>query len=185
MPVGSWIGYTFGWPAAFLTVVALTLATLVAVLRVVPRGLAFQVNDLATLGAALTDWRSLLSVLFTASFIGAIYVLYTYLAPLLAETMGYGCDGVSLVLFAFGAGAVLGNVLGGRLTDRFGPFRTLAFGCTVDDRIDAAVLAPAVPDLAAARADVRLGGLRLVLHGRPADASGRAGRPRAGASCSR
>ena len=44
--------------------------------------------------------------------------------------MGYGRDGVSLVLFAFGAGAVLGNVLGGRLTDRFGPFRTLAFGCT-------------------------------------------------------
>lgn len=129
VPAGSFIGYTFGWPAAFLLVVALTLLSLVGVLRVVPRELDFQVNTLGTLGAALADWRSLLSVLFTASLIGAIYVLYTYLAPLLAETMGYGRDGVSLVLLVFGAGAVLGNMLGGWLTDRVGPFRTLVFGC--------------------------------------------------------
>ena len=130
VPVGSWIGYTFGWPAAFFIVVVLTVATIAGVLRVVPRALAFQVNTLGTLGAALADWRSFLSVLFTASFIGAIYVLYTYLAPLLSTTMDYGRDGVTLILFVFGAGAVLGNMLGGRLTDRFGPYATLAFACT-------------------------------------------------------
>ena len=130
VPAGSWIGYTFGWPAAFGVVVVLTLVALAGVVRVVPRQLAFQVNTLGTLGAALADWRSVLSVLFTATLLGAIYVLYTYLAPLLSETMGYGRDGVSLILLAFGAGAVLGNVLGGRLTDRFGPYATLAFVCT-------------------------------------------------------
>ena len=129
VPIGSWIGYTFGWPAAFALVVALSAATLAGVLAIVPRGLAFQVNTLGTLGAALADWRSVLSVLFTASLIGAIYVLYTYLAPLLAATMGYGRDGVSLVLVVFGAGAVIGNMLGGYLTDRLGAFRTLALGC--------------------------------------------------------
>ena len=129
VPAGSWIGYTFGWPVAFFVVVALSLATLVGVLAVVPRTLAFQVNTLGTLGAALADWRSLLSVLFTSTLIGAIFVLYTYLAPLLAATMGYGRDGISLVLFVFGAGAVLGNMLGGWLTDRVGPYRTLVFVC--------------------------------------------------------
>ena len=129
VPVGSWIGYTFGWPVAFHIAAALTLATAVGVLVVVPRGLPFQVNDFGTLGAALADWRSVLSVLFTASFIGAIYVLYTYLAPLLSTTMDYDRDGVSLVLFMFGAGAVIGNMLGGRLTDRFGSYATLAFAC--------------------------------------------------------
>ena len=129
VPVGSWIGYTFGWPVAFHLVAALTLASVAGVVHVVPRELAFQVNGLGTLGAALADWRSVLSVLFTASFIGAIYILYTYLAPLLSTTMDYGRDGVSLILFAFGAGAVIGNVLGGRLSDRFGPYATLAFAC--------------------------------------------------------
>jgi len=129
VPAGSWIGYTFGWPAAFGLVVALTLVTLVAVLRVVPRALAFQVNDLATLRSALADWKSLVSVLFTATFIAAIYVLYTYLSPLLSATMGFGRDGVTLVLVMFGIGAVLGNMIGGRLTDRLGAFRTLVFGC--------------------------------------------------------
>lgn len=130
VPAGSWLGYAFGWPVAFLVVAALSLATLAGVLLLVPRALAFQVNTLATLRDALADLPSLLSVLFTASFIGAIYVLYTYLAPLLSAAMGYGRDGVSLVLLVFGVGAVAGNALGGRLSDRFGPYRTLLFCCT-------------------------------------------------------
>ena len=129
VPAGSWLGYAFGWPIAFVVVALLTFATLVGVLALVPRELPFQVNTLATLGAALADLPSLISVLFTASFIGAIYVLYTYLAPLLSTTMDYGGSGVSLVLLVFGVGAVLGNGLGGRLTDRFGPYRTLLFCC--------------------------------------------------------
>lgn len=130
VPVGAWIGYTFGWPVAFAIVVVLSLITLCGVLWVVPGKLAFQVNGLDTLAAALADRRSLFSVLFTASYIGAIYIVYTYLAPLLAASMNYGRDGVSLVLFVFGIGAVIGNMLGGRLTDRFGPYRTLVFACT-------------------------------------------------------
>ena len=45
--------------------------------------------------------------------------------PLLYETMGYGRDGLTILLLVFGAGAVIGNVLGGYLTDRIGPGWTL------------------------------------------------------------
>lgn len=129
VPVGAWIGYTFGWQTAFAIVVLLSLITLGGVLMVVPARLAFQINGLGTLAAALGDGRSLFAVLFTASYIGAIYIVYTYLAPLLSASMDYGRDGVSLVLFVFGIGAVIGNMLGGHLTDRFGPYRTLIFAC--------------------------------------------------------
>jgi predicted MFS family arabinose efflux permease len=69
------------------------------------------------------------AVLFTASFLGAIYVLFTYLAPLMAETMGFGRDGITLVLLAFGAGAVVGNLIGGWLTDRLGSVKSLVILC--------------------------------------------------------
>ena len=37
--------------------------------------------------------------------------------------MGYGRNGVTFMLVVFGAGAVIGNMFGGRLSDRIGPAR--------------------------------------------------------------
>ena len=129
VPVGSFIGYMFGWQMAFFIVVILSAAAFAGVWRVVPAQLAFQVNTLSTLSDALFDWRSVFSVLYTSSFIATFYVLYTYFAPLLAQVMNYGRDGITLTLLVFGVGAVFGNMLGGRLTDAIGPYRTLMLGC--------------------------------------------------------
>ncbi|MBX2870116.1 MAG: MFS transporter [Acidiferrobacterales bacterium] len=131
VPVGSFLGYTYGWPVAFLLVTTLSVICALLIYHLVPRKMPFQVNTLTTLGRSLLDWRSLLSVLFTASFLGAIYILFTYFAPLLETRMGYQRNGVTIVLLAFGIGAVIGNFLGGKLSDRFGPFETLCFLCVM------------------------------------------------------
>lgn len=129
VPAGSWLGYTVGWQSAFVVVALLSVASAVTAWRLVPPALDVPVNTLATLGAALGDWRSLVSVLFTATYIAAIYVLYTYLAALLEASQGFGRDGVTLVLLVFGVGAIAGNLVGGSLADRIGPSRTLALAC--------------------------------------------------------
>ncbi len=125
VPAGSWIAYTFGWRVAFGVVVMLAIPVIIMVWRVVPAGLAFQVVTLRDLGRTLGEARTMLAVMFTTTFLTGIYVVYTYLAPLLEDTMGYGRDGITMVLVVFGLGAVGGNLLGGRMTDRIGPFRTL------------------------------------------------------------
>ncbi|MEM1302493.1 MAG: hypothetical protein AAGH17_07925, partial [Pseudomonadota bacterium] len=73
----------------------------------------------------LSDGPMMLAVLFTATFLGAIYILYTFMAPLLSTSMGFGRNGITAVLLIFGLGAVIGNLLGGRLADRFGAGPTL------------------------------------------------------------
>ncbi|MGE0502772.1 MAG: MFS transporter [Rhizobiaceae bacterium] len=125
LPVGSFVGYTFGWQAVFLVVAALAAATLLLSLALVPRGLPFQTNSLATLGQALIDWRSMLSVLFTATFTAAAYVVYTFIAPLLEQSMGFGRDGVTMLLAVYGAGAVFGSLAAGWMTDRYGSRTTM------------------------------------------------------------
>jgi len=131
VPVGSFVGYTYGWPVAFWLVVMLGGVCFLLIVFHVPKQIAFQINTVTTLYASLVDWRSLLSVSFTATFLGAIYILFTYLAPILETMMNFGRDGVTLVLIAFGVGAVVGNLLGGKLSDRFGPYRTLCFLCVM------------------------------------------------------
>ena len=125
VPVGTFIAYTFGWRVAFWIVFILALPCLWLIWTRVPKGLSFQPVTLADLKRVLTNGHLMLAVMFTASFLGSIWVVYTYFAPLLTQTMGWGRNGIALALIIFGIGAVIGNVLGGILADRIGPVRTL------------------------------------------------------------
>ncbi|MHA7875972.1 MFS transporter [Roseivivax sp.] len=125
VPLGSFIAYTYGWRAAFALVSALALVGLVLVWFGVPRGLRLTPVSLRDLARVMRDGVAMGAVLYTASFLGAIFVLYTYVAPLLTETMGFGRDEITLTLVIFGVGAVLGNMLGGWMADNLGFLRTL------------------------------------------------------------
>ncbi|MEL6549155.1 MAG: MFS transporter [Pseudomonadota bacterium] len=125
IPAGSWVAYTFGWRAALLIVAALAVPVIFLIWTRVPKGLSFQSTSLSDLGAVLRDGPMMVAIGFTASFLAAIFLLYTYLAPLLSARMGFGRDEITLVLLVFGVGAVIGNILGGALADRIGAGRTL------------------------------------------------------------
>lgn len=129
LPAGSWIAYTFGWRWAFGVVFAMGLPCIWMIWRSVPSGLQFQPVALKDLGAVLAEVPLMIATFFTASFLGAAYVLYSYIALLLSETMGYGRDQVVLVLIFYGAGAVLGNIAGGFMADRLGWKTTLTALC--------------------------------------------------------
>ncbi|MBF9051305.1 MFS transporter [Roseobacter sp. HKCCD9010] len=129
IPAGSWLAYTIGWRWAFGVVALLSLPALILLWRMIPPGLPFHAVALRDLRANLTSLPIMVSVLFTTTFLGAIFVLYTYFTPLLAQVQGLGRDGVSLMLLLFGIGAILGNLFGGILSDRFGPSRTLIGLC--------------------------------------------------------
>lgn len=125
VPAGSFIAYTFGWRASFWTVAVLGVPMLVLLWTRIPAGLFFQPVRLTDLGRTLRDGPAMIAVLFTATFLGAIYTLFTYFTPLMETTMGFGRNMVSLSLVVFGLGAVLGNWLGGRLAVWLGPATTL------------------------------------------------------------
>ncbi|MEO1544174.1 MAG: MFS transporter [Pseudomonadota bacterium] len=125
VPAGSFIAYTFGWRSAFAVVAVLCLPCIWMIWMRVPRGLSFQTVSLADLRHVLANGPVMLAVLFTTSFLGAIYVIFTFLGPLLTGTLGFGRDGITVALVIIGIGAVLGNYLGGLATDKLGPFKTL------------------------------------------------------------
>lgn len=129
VPAGAWLGYALGWDAAFVAVAALSVAGLLTVAAAVPRGLVTPVATLPLLGQVLATPFLVTAVLFTALFVGGLYTVYTFLAPLLEARLGLGRDGVTAMLVVFGLGAVVGNTVGGWLTDRIGSEKTLAILC--------------------------------------------------------
>ncbi len=126
VPAGGWIAYTFGWRSAFVVVAVLSVPALWLIWTRVPAGLSFAPVSLGDLGRVLRHGPQMIAIGFTAVFMAAIYVPYTYLGALFTETMGYSRDGITLALIIFGIGAVFGNLAGGAIADRIGPSRTLA-----------------------------------------------------------
>ncbi|UWR21466.1 MFS transporter [Sulfitobacter sp. S190] len=129
VPAGSWIAYTFGWRWALWLVAGLGVPCIWLIWTRVPAGLRFQPVSMADLGDVLCQGRMMLAIMFTGTFLGAIYVLYTYISPLLSQTMGYGGNGITLILIVFGLGAVGGNIMGGFLADKLGWHKTLTVLC--------------------------------------------------------
>jgi len=129
VPLGSWAGYAFGFQTTFWVVAALGLVAALITWLTIPADLAFQPASLATLGRTLATPSSLAAVLFTTTIMAAVYVLYTYLGPLIEARFGFGRDGVTAYLLIFGIAAVFGNFTGGFSSDKIGPSRTLAIIC--------------------------------------------------------
>jgi len=120
VPLGSYLGYAFGWRMAFWTVVALSLAAVPIILLSVRRGIEVPPASVRTLVAVLGSGRLMLAVAFTALFMGGAYVVYTFIGPMMEERFALGAGGVTLFLLLFGVGAVVGNAIGAWLTTRIG-----------------------------------------------------------------
>ncbi len=126
VPIGTWIGQTFGWQSTFLGVVALGLIGLIASAVLVPNNL--RRGDPPSLRAqmqVLTSPRLLLVYLITAVGYGGNFIAFTYLAPMLTDVTGLSAGAVSLVILLYGASVAAGNILGGKLADRAGPVPAL------------------------------------------------------------
>ncbi|MGB3460409.1 MAG: MFS transporter, partial [Rhodanobacter lindaniclasticus] len=119
VPAGAWLGLHFGWHAAFGAVAVVGLLAMLAVAWLVPatRGAVAPVA-LATELRAIAGAPVLLGLATTVFGFAGVFVVYTYIEPLLTRVTGFADSAVSPILLVFGVGMLIGNPLGGRLADR-------------------------------------------------------------------
>jgi MFS transporter, DHA1 family, inner membrane transport protein len=125
VPAGTWLGYTYGPGRTFMVVAALALIAALAVIAIVPRDVKINPTSLSALGKVLRTPHLIMAVSFTATFLMSVYVLYTYLGPLLTEMYGLDKNAKTLMFLIFGSAAVLGNFLGSWGVGRIGSSKTL------------------------------------------------------------
>lgn len=125
VPLGSLLGGPLGFRGVFAVIAALCLASAVAVRLWLPVVAAPHAVGLRERFAVAADSRVLTVLAISVLDLTAIMAVYTYAAPLLAESAAVAGAVLGLVLLAHGVGALLGNLLGGRLADRFGNRRPL------------------------------------------------------------
>ncbi|KLK94268.1 arabinose transporter permease [Microvirga vignae] len=119
VPFGTWLGQAYGWRATFWAVTFVGLVALAVIALFVPK----DRPDLAESGIkeelkVLLRRPVLLGLLTTVLGYAGVFAVFTYVAPILTQITGFSEAAVSPILLVFGAGLVLGNLVGGRLADR-------------------------------------------------------------------
>lgn len=113
VPLGTFIGQTFGWRATFLTVAVLGTIALIGSALLVPKNL--KKSAPATLRQQLevvTHPRLLLVYAMTAIGYGGTFTAFTYLTPILEDVSGFASGMVSVLLLVYGVSVATGNIWG-------------------------------------------------------------------------
>jgi MFS transporter, DHA1 family, inner membrane transport protein len=123
VPLGTLIGAA-DWRLTLWTVAGLGVLAAIGIAIWLPPTSAPAISLAARL-APLRDRTALGILATTALVLAAGYTFNTYVGAILEKATGGSEALLTVVLFASGVGALVGNLLAGRLVDRLGPERLL------------------------------------------------------------
>ncbi|SAL68891.1 major facilitator transporter [Caballeronia peredens] len=118
VPFGTFVGQELGWRATFWIVAALGVLSALGVTALVPNRHDAAPGNLGREVRVLRDPQVWLALTMTVLGFGGVFVVFTYIAPILEQVGGFSPRAVTLVLVLFGVGLTIGNTIGGRLADR-------------------------------------------------------------------
>jgi len=120
LPLGAYVGATFGWREGFALVAAGSALGAAAIWYLLPAGLRVAPVDRAMWRAILTNPTMLSVVAVTALLAAAGFALFAYFVPAARTLVDASPEVVSLLLAGFGVMGIAGNVLAARYMDRLG-----------------------------------------------------------------
>ncbi|MFC9664825.1 MFS transporter [Nocardia sp. NPDC127606] len=117
VPIGTLLGDRFDWRTPFFAIAVVCALGLALVLRSVPE----VANSGGSAWSELRVFRDrnvLLAIAVTAIGSAGVLMVFVYFAPLLTDIATFASSAVAVMLLVYGLGATVGNVVGGRLSDR-------------------------------------------------------------------
>ena len=124
IPLGTFVGQLFGFKAIFWLIVVLTGVAIISVWLIMPH-IEGQRTFIRNLFLALCVPKLLRAYIVTACTCGASFVLYTYIAEFLLVLSNFDKHSIASILLLYGGSAVVGNLVGGKITDAKGSIISL------------------------------------------------------------
>ncbi|MBS0975098.1 MFS transporter [Serratia rubidaea] len=118
VPAATWLGATIGWRMSFLATAGLGVIAMLGLWFSLPKGEAGERPDVKRELSVLLRPQVLTALLTTVLGAGAMFTLYTYIAPVLHTLTAATPAFVTLMLMLTGVGFSIGNYLGGKFADR-------------------------------------------------------------------
>ena len=117
VPLATWIGQNIGWRMSFALIAILGVITMFSLWKALPEGELGQRPNVKAELKVLTRLPVVLALLTTVMSAGAMFTLYTYIAPSLHHISHATPAVITLMLVLIGIGFSIGNHLGGKFAD--------------------------------------------------------------------
>lgn len=117
VPLATWIGQNIGWRMSFALIAILGIITMLSLWKTLPEGELGQRPDVKAELKVLTRLPVVLALLTTVMSAGAMFTLYTYIAPSLHHITHATPTVITFMLVLIGIGFSIGNHLGGKFAD--------------------------------------------------------------------
>lgn len=117
VPLATWVGQNIGWRMAFATIAGLGVITMLALWKALPEGAVGQRPNVKAELQVLTCKPVVLALLTTVMSAGAMFTLYTYIAPTLQNITHASPSFITMMLVLIGVGFSVGNHFGGKFAD--------------------------------------------------------------------
>ena len=118
VPAATWLGETIGWRMSFLATAGLGVVAMLSLWFSLPKGSSGERPDVKKELSVLVRPQVLTALLTTVLGAGAMFTLYTYIAPVLHTITNASPLFVTAMLVLIGVGFSFGNYLGGKFADR-------------------------------------------------------------------
>lgn len=121
VPIGTWISDQVGWRWAFWIIVLISVMITVMFMLSLPGDLRQgKAKSLGEQFSLFKDPRILLGICLPILNLGGVYVVYTYLRPIVTSGLHFPTSFVTPFLFVFGLASLFSNQYSGRLANRDG-----------------------------------------------------------------
>ncbi|MFJ5625308.1 MFS transporter [Peribacillus loiseleuriae] len=125
VPFGLMLGNAFGWRAPFGFIVALTAISILCIHLLLGKIEPKPSISIKAQLQALKNEKIIFIQLTSVLFFGGHLTLYAYLTPFLQRTLGLDGNWISVMYLIVGIAAIIGGGIGGVLSDRIGPKKTI------------------------------------------------------------
>lgn len=115
LPLGTLIADLWNWQAAFIMVAGVTAISTVLAAILVPRKLTIPASGIRDQLTLLRDKNIWLGIGFVTCAAATLYGYYTYIRPLIRQTLGFSTTMLSVILMLLGGIDVISSLLSGRL----------------------------------------------------------------------
>ena len=131
LPLGAWLGLRYGWHMPVALVGGASLLMCALLVFWLPRDIAAPGASFHGLGPLLSQPAVLWTLTLTLLYFIAIFLVFSYIGPVLQALSPMSGERLSFTLMLFGVAGVIGTLIGGWANDRYKPRPTLALQLSV------------------------------------------------------
>lgn len=125
VPLTAFFGDMIGWRGTLVLIAGLALAVAVAVAATVPNGSRGTRANFYSVAEALAGKRTGFALIVTLFQMAGQFVTFAVIAAYMVDRFGLSQSSIPLILFLFGVGGIVGNLIATRLVDVLGPERLI------------------------------------------------------------